>query len=792
MKLPTQWVSGVRVLEPKRFASTLRDAFHARLRTVRIIAKYCPLIAAILAPLSTLLLIPAVAEHWYTRNGVPVRKFPISIFLSAVGMALNLLANVLLILRFSFLKDKRWRYATSWSTICWLITLVMQIINLTVFGARVHRTSDYEFTEGFWCAVVSLVDIGVICIALVSHYIFDFSFGTMDQDEETEVRLEGRRFMVSVTLFLVVIGFHALTVGYGDLVPTNTWAKILVFPFFILALSLLGNGIVIIFGFIRSRAEQRRDKWRQRYEAAMHAEANKLGPRATLLQELALIHQINKREEMMSQLHDLIWSALALVVFWLSGAAMFQAIEGWSYGNAVYAVVILTTTIGFGDFLPTAPVGRIVWIPYALMAVPIITSFAGETISSVPHGASVIRAHESYYDMRKRLLGVDDNTLAISKGKVTSSEKIPGNTVNEAAPQTDESDAGTSQTQYRGRKLTPRHLVPHRHPHSSSVHRQVERVIGKLREQEDECPMCKEQKSEFTPEEQKVRSEYQVVERIIKARASDDFRSRVRGGGGLRTEELESQSEREEKATDSKGLGERTGVLKMAEKGPDDKEGTSERGEEMDQEKEAAEEDVRELALHLVRRLMELTVRLEAEARQMLLESMDNDIAKTLLIADRNGECGSKISGDSGKRGVGAHKYFGLTFAVQVRDVSALKREDANVLAIWRGETEYIGLHDSTYTCQVQAGGPGPGSSLSDYEEQRERLECKPRHQLPNPSNAMLQHVGKYRSTFAEIIVVGAILQTLESEEVNRLKKCQILKQATEESALDSRCREED
>lgn len=34
----------------------------------------------------------------------------------------------------------------------------------------------------------------------------------------------------------------------------------------------------------------------------------------------------------LSQLYDLVWSALALIVFWVTGAAMFSQIEGWSYG----------------------------------------------------------------------------------------------------------------------------------------------------------------------------------------------------------------------------------------------------------------------------------------------------------------------------------------------------------------------------------------------------------------------------------------------------------------------------
>jgi potassium channel subfamily K len=115
-------------------------------------------------------------------------------------------------------------------------------------------------------------------------------------------------FALHVTLIPSADVPSALTIGYGDLAPTNTCAKVLVFPFSILTLSLLGNGIVIIFGFIRERANQRRDKWRRRYEGATQAEANRLRPSGPLLEELALIHQIDRREEMC--VHPCLASAL--------------------------------------------------------------------------------------------------------------------------------------------------------------------------------------------------------------------------------------------------------------------------------------------------------------------------------------------------------------------------------------------------------------------------------------------------------------------------------------------------
>ena len=45
-------------------------------------------------------------------------------------------------------------------------------------------------------------------------------------------------------------------------------------------------------------------------------------------------------------MYDLVWSALALVVFWLAGAAIFSSLESWTYGNALYMVMVLSLTIG--------------------------------------------------------------------------------------------------------------------------------------------------------------------------------------------------------------------------------------------------------------------------------------------------------------------------------------------------------------------------------------------------------------------------------------------------------------
>lgn len=192
----------------------------------------------------------------------------------------------------------------------------MAVINLIIFGILTRNSPGYSYVEGFWCAVVSVIDSGIISFTLLIHYFFAFG----RQEDSMEVRREGKRFMLSVTLFISILAIQslafskiekwaysdaiyfsvqtALTIGFGDFLPTTTAGKILVFIFSILTISQLGNEIALIISFISGQADKRRDRWRRLYEGAMHREAEALKPRATLIEEMALIHEINQREEM--------------------------------------------------------------------------------------------------------------------------------------------------------------------------------------------------------------------------------------------------------------------------------------------------------------------------------------------------------------------------------------------------------------------------------------------------------------------------------------------------------------
>lgn len=60
---------------------------------------------------------------------------------------------------------------------------------------------------------------------------------------------------------------------------------------------------------------------------------------------------IKKNEKIDQLVKTLILVALILLFMSLIPAGIFAAIEGWSYGDAVYYTIITMTTIGFGDFV---------------------------------------------------------------------------------------------------------------------------------------------------------------------------------------------------------------------------------------------------------------------------------------------------------------------------------------------------------------------------------------------------------------------------------------------------------
>jgi len=88
-----------------------------------------------MAPLSTLYDIPGFSQRWYIANGVQQPDPHPNLALSALGLAFNVIANSLLVLRFSS-RRKWWKSAMYLSTACWVIKTIIAVTNIAVYGGK--------------------------------------------------------------------------------------------------------------------------------------------------------------------------------------------------------------------------------------------------------------------------------------------------------------------------------------------------------------------------------------------------------------------------------------------------------------------------------------------------------------------------------------------------------------------------------------------------------------------------------------------------------------------------------
>lgn len=255
---------------------------------------------------------------------------------------------------------------------------------------------------GFFCCIMSTVLSGILTSLLLTHMID--MLVRQRQHAPGQLHLDGRVFLLAELALVALIALEALifsriehwsyldglyfsvvtllTIGFGDFSPSTTAGKILVFPFAIAGIALLANQISLIVS-VSTRNMAKYRKQLHAIEEATVADLVKRDNEPYLQAEARRLHHITTQQRGAQDLVDLGASFAVLVVFWLVSAAIYHAAEGWPLGDALYFSYIFFLSIGYGDYSPSSPAGKTVFVFWALVAVPIMTNFVVTAIQSL-------------------------------------------------------------------------------------------------------------------------------------------------------------------------------------------------------------------------------------------------------------------------------------------------------------------------------------------------------------------------------------------------------------------------
>ncbi|KAF9149488.1 hypothetical protein BG015_008718 [Linnemannia schmuckeri] len=99
-------------------------------------------------------------------------------------------------------------------------------------------------------------------------------------------------------------------------------------------------------------------------------------PMASLKKQREADKELAYKESMQEYRRRLRFSFAIFMCFWLAGAAIYQTLEPWSYGQAMYFSFIAFSSIGYGDLVPLSLAGRAIFLAYCLVGVVTLTSLA--------------------------------------------------------------------------------------------------------------------------------------------------------------------------------------------------------------------------------------------------------------------------------------------------------------------------------------------------------------------------------------------------------------------------------
>ncbi|KAK9321795.1 hypothetical protein V1517DRAFT_325410 [Lipomyces orientalis] len=373
------------------------DYLHLKWTTM---ASSFPLMAAALGPVSNLFSIIALVESWiFLLNDGQLAVFIKDpgwlLALNAVSLAFGVLANLSLLANFTGRVRYNLSQAVSIASFYFASMVLLALIAARYRGylSLVKSGLDVRFSQGYWSAVITAV-LYFLCAFVLTwnelghlrgFYPASFILSPSQRSLMLQIlcitiwlaggggvysRIQGYSYGDAVYYCDVTI----LTIGLGDLHPTDDLSRALVLPYALIGIIILGLVVtnfrsLVISSSREKQALNRVERLRVRHLKRLDTDEFSRTDKESF-DTMRHIHHSAKRRDMWSVF---VGSVIVFCIFWLIGALVFAELEGWEYFHGIYFCSLALLTIGYGDFAPTQPGTRAFFVLWSLAAIPLMT-----------------------------------------------------------------------------------------------------------------------------------------------------------------------------------------------------------------------------------------------------------------------------------------------------------------------------------------------------------------------------------------------------------------------------------
>lgn len=304
------------------------------------------------------------------------------------------------------------------AVIGWFASAVI-LFSLIGVEARKHRQAHgeevYVYTENFFAGVIS-ASLYVLIAGLVSIYMISLQVSPYNPADRRKIECTSIVFRITTFIVLLLSGAAVfstiegwslmdalyftdctlLTIGLGNLVPKTHLGRSLLFPYATLGITSLGFIVTAVASFTDQMREL---KLKCKIEEALREDDNIASLENTVdcsstadgaQSQTTLVKNRIRHGEQIIKMRNVKaafykrrrWAELGLFlaawfVLWFVSAGVFRHSEekdNWTYFISLYFTYTSLTTIGYGDYFPTSNFGKVFFIFWSLLAIPILTN----------------------------------------------------------------------------------------------------------------------------------------------------------------------------------------------------------------------------------------------------------------------------------------------------------------------------------------------------------------------------------------------------------------------------------